>query len=63
MFGLSTPAGATPMPERPNCTLKGLVTVSPSFGLMIYTEALGGAAVSPEAATRLPIIKTKVEFD
>jgi len=24
-----------PMPERPNCTLKGLVTVSPSFGLMI----------------------------
>jgi hypothetical protein len=32
VFGLSTPAGATPMPRRPNQTLNGLFTVSPLFG-------------------------------
>src|ERR1700733_11605233 len=46
------------MPDRPNCTLNGLVTVSPSFGLMIYTEALGGAAVSPRTVAGAPIINT-----
>jgi hypothetical protein len=35
VFGLSTPAGAMPTPVSPNCTLNGLVTVSPSFKLMI----------------------------
>ena len=43
------------MPERPNCTLNGLVTVSPSFGLMMYTEALDGAAVCALAMPGMPI--------
>ena len=34
VFGFSTPAGATPMPESPNCTRNGLVTSAPSFRLM-----------------------------
>jgi hypothetical protein len=38
--------------------LTGLVTVSPLFGLMIWTTAFGGRAVSPCAMVRPPIVKT-----
>jgi len=31
---LSTPAGATPMPLSPNCTVTGELTVAPSVGDM-----------------------------
>ena len=34
VLDFSTPAGATPMPEGPNCTRNGLVTSGPSLRLM-----------------------------
>jgi hypothetical protein len=40
------PAGATPIPARPNLTVTGLVTVSPLAGEIISREASLGAAVT-----------------
>src|SRR6266403_2562466 len=45
------PAGAIPIPFRPNCTTKGLETLAPSFGLMMYTSAPAGAGVRSWAQT------------
>src|SRR6186713_561230 len=39
------PAGAMPMPLRPNTTVTGLETVAPSFGEMMYASAPGGEGV------------------
>jgi len=54
----STPAGATPIPERPNTTLNVPLTVSPSAGSTMYTSAPSADGVvreveSPEIVTGL----------
>src|SRR6185312_1412999 len=38
------PAGATPIPESPNCTVTSRSTVAPSAGVMMYTFASAGAS-------------------
>ena len=35
VFSNFTPAGAMPIPFKPNCTTNGLDTLAPSFGLMM----------------------------
>src|SRR5262245_36281950 len=54
-----------PMPVRPNCTLNGLVTVSPSLRLMKYTAAPCGdgvwvcASAAVVAATKMTLLHTR----
>jgi hypothetical protein len=45
VFSLSTPAGATPMPDNPKRTVTGLETISPFCGLMKYSLTLFGVAL------------------
>jgi hypothetical protein len=40
VFGFSTPAGPTPIPDGPNCNRNGLVTLAPSFRLMKETQCV-----------------------
>src|SRR6185503_7887667 len=48
--GRSVPAGATPMPLRPNTTRTGFVTVAASAGSMMYAIAPAGAGLRTNAA-------------
>src|SRR6185369_13084718 len=53
VFSNFTPAGATPIPLRPNSIVTGLFTVAPSFGLMMYASAPAGDGVRSWAQARV----------